>query len=114
MKGISIAIETIVYLILAVAVLSVLLPFFLMNATPGITQIELERQKNEYCTGYATNDPTCTGKNGNPVDTVKQDVINNIRTTCLELNRHFSFSYKCDGDMLTCIKNCCNIACPKS
>ena len=113
MKGISIAIETIVYLILAITVLSVLLFFFLSQAGPSQDQFKLEADRNRYCATYVSKDFSCTGKDGNPVDTVNPDVVNKIKTTCLELNRRFNFAYKCDGSNdLDCIKQCC-LTCPK-
>lgn len=114
MKGISMAIETIVYLILAITVLSVLLFFFLSQAGPSQDQFKLEADRNRYCSSYVSKDLACAGKGGSPVTDVQSDIVNKIKTTCLELNRRFNFNY-CQGDKagdLECIRDCC-ITCPK-
>lgn len=111
MKGMAIAIETIIYLILAVTVLSVLLIFFLTQAGPSQDQFKLEADRNRYCGSYVSQDFTCAGKDGKPVEGVQADLADKIRTTCIELNRRFNFAYKCTGDPLACIQSCC-LTCP--
>ena len=108
MKGISLAIETIVYLILAVLVLSVLLVFFLQNVGPSQRQIELEAKRANSCLAYVTNtdDTRCVGKDGKPSD-VAPEILNDIGSTCKGL-KEFSQYYPCnDIADLGCIKKCC-------
>lgn len=113
MKGVSLAIETIIYLILAIMVLAVLLLFFLTQAGPAQDQYKLEADRNRYCGTYTSLDFGCAGKGGQPVDSASQDLRKNIGTTCKELSRRFGFAYPCsDIADLTCIKQCC-LTCPK-
>ena len=114
MKGISIAIETIIYLILAITVLSVLLFFFLSQAGPSQDQFKLEADRNRFCGSYVSKDLTCAGKDGAPLTDVQSGIVTKIRSTCEELNRRFNFNY-CKGDNtgdLKCIRDCC-LTCPK-
>ena len=108
MKGISIAIETIVYLILAITVLSVLLLFFLTQAGPAQDQYTLEAKRGRFCGAYATKDFACVGKDNQPVE-VDPKVLEGIRSACTELTRRFNAGYtECQGsDMLKCIQKCC-------
>ncbi|HLD38738.1 MAG TPA: hypothetical protein VJB05_00300 [archaeon] len=112
MKGISMAIETIIYLILAILVLSVLLLFFLSQATPPQDQFALEAKRNSACAAYTTQDFRCVGENGQPL--IGGTIITNIQTSCNELTRRFNGGYdKCEsGSLLECIKQCC-LTCPK-
>ncbi len=115
MKGISIAIETIIYLILAITVLSVLLFFFLSQAGPSQDQFRLEADRTRYCGSYVSKDFACKGENGQPVDGLQTGLVDKIRTTCTELNRRFNFNY-CTKEGTTtdleCIRDCC-LTCPK-
>ncbi len=113
MKGISIAIETIIYLILGITVLSVLLFFFLSQAGPAQDQYTLEAKRNSLCGTYTSRDFSCVGKSNNPVDTVDPKVPDDIVNTCYELNRRFGFAYKCSSgsSKLQCIQSCC-LTCP--
>lgn len=104
MKGISIAIETVIYIILAVLVLTILLFFFTSQSGPAQQEISLQRERNELCGRIATAEPKCedlTGVNGNELSRLKTDIC----TTALKL---------CTGgeDDKVCIKKCC-IFCPK-
>ncbi|KHO47683.1 MAG: hypothetical protein QT00_C0002G0343 [archaeon GW2011_AR5] len=117
MKGVSLAIETIIYLILAVLVLMVLIGFFLTQAGPAQDQYALEAKRNSLCGAYVTNDFSCAGTGGNPVAAASPSVVQNIATTCAELNRRFGSAYRCTTSStsgsaaLDCIRSCC-ITCP--
>ncbi len=114
MKGISIAIETVVYLILAVTVLSVALFFFLSQAGPAQDQYTLEAKRDRYCMTYVSMDFSCAGgKDGRPVAGANADLLKNIGDACSEMKRRFGFPYECNGPAdLKCIQQCC-ITCPQ-
>lgn len=59
MKGVSLAIETIIFIILAVTVLSVLLLFFTTVGTPPQNAIELEQKRVTMCGEYIRIWPHC-------------------------------------------------------
>lgn len=109
MKGVSIAIETIVYLILAITVLSVLLFFFLTQAGPAQDQYKLEAERNRWCGSYVTKDLLCSGQNNGPHPGVSVEVVRKIKEACTELSRRFGYAYtECiGGDNLRCIQQCC-------
>ena len=115
MKGVSIAIETIIYLILAITVLSVLLFFFLTQAGPAQDQYTLEAKRQASCGAYTSVDFSCNGVNGQPKTGqggVQQKVLDDIGKSCSELSKRFGFAYACQGSAdLPCIKSCC-ITCP--
>ena len=116
MKGVSLAIETIIYLILAILVLTVLLTFFLTQAGPAQDQYTLEAKPNSLCGAYVSRDFACTGSAGSPKTGeggVAPKTVEDIGKTCSELNRRFGFAYCCSGGPanLKCIQSCC-ITCP--
>lgn len=115
MKGVSIAIETVIYLILAVTVLSVLLLFFLKIGGPAQDQYTLEATRNTLCGVYTSQDFACVGKGDNPVSGMDPKKIEELVNTCRELNRR-GFAYLCSGpatgsEGLKCIQDCC-LTCP--
>ena len=113
MKGIAIAIETVVYLILAVTVLSVALFFFLSQAGPAQDQYTLEAKRDRYCMTYVSLDFSCAGKDGKPVDGANAELLGNIGSACSEMKRRFGFPYECGSSAdLKCIQQCC-ITCPQ-
>ncbi|HIG96901.1 MAG TPA: hypothetical protein HA230_00970 [Candidatus Aenigmarchaeota archaeon] len=114
MKGISMTIETIIYLILAILVLSVLLLFFLSQAGPPQDQFALEAKRNSACGAYTVRDFRCAGKSGSPITNPGDPIPINIQAACHELTRRFNGGYdKCEsGPSLECIQQCC-MTCPK-
>ena len=109
MKGMSMAIETIIYLILAITVLSVLLLFFLTQAGPAQDQYTLEANRNRFCGAYAVKDFACVGKDGTNAVDIDPKVLSGIGTACGELTRRFNAGYTdCSGSAsLKCIQECC-------
>ena len=106
MKGVAIAIETVIYIILAVLVLTILLFFFTSQSGPAQQQINLQRERNEICSAIAAKDPKCEditaiGR------AVGADKLTKLRTGCNTL----SLCSQSDTESV-CIKKCC-IFCPK-
>ena len=104
----AIAMETVVYLILAVTVLSVALFFFLSVGGQPKHQFELEAQRSRFCGAYTLIDFECKGKDDKPVETDK-DILEGIGSACFELNRmNVGYYPDCVGSAsLECIKKCC-------
>ncbi len=59
MRGMAIAMETVIYLILAVTVLTVLLFFFTSQANPAQNKLELYRQQQDGCLAFAKQQKSC-------------------------------------------------------
>lgn len=100
MKGVSLAIETVVFIILAVLVLTILLFFFTSQSGPAQQEISLQRQRAEICGRIATADPKCetfTGVFG----------MDKLITTCAGLKLCTA-----GQDNEACVKKCCTIFCP--
>jgi len=106
MKGVSLAIETIIYLILAVTVLTILLYFFLSQASPVETEFELRQKQATLCGRYVNVDPKCEGDGTNPKGDAA--VISELVKTCEKLGIDPSY---CPTQNLHCIQVCCNV-CP--
>jgi hypothetical protein len=104
MKGISLAIETIIFIILAVTVLSVLLLFFTKTGGSSQTRVELEANRNIYCGNYISGDLQCKtdGKSITVLDTKK------FSETCGKLGVK-----GCPAISPECFSACCGIVCPK-
>ena len=106
MKGVAIAIETVIFIILAVLVLTVLLFFFTSQSGPAQQQISLQRERNEICSAIATKDPKCEDMAGIE-KTIGSDKMTKLRTSCNLLSLCSTTDNAKD-----CIKKCC-IFCPK-
>jgi hypothetical protein len=108
MKGVSLAIETIVYIILAVLVLTVLLYFFMSQATPGDERVRLERTRIEKCGEYARYDNKCNDISSTGVNPIVNSLSNDI---CKKLTIR-----NCPGvgeeEKKNCIRYCCAELCP--
>ncbi|MBI4895489.1 MAG: hypothetical protein HY831_03275 [Candidatus Aenigmarchaeota archaeon] len=59
MKGISLALETVILLILMAVVLAALMAFFLGVFNPSKTQLDTIRDKESTCVQYISRDPGC-------------------------------------------------------
>ena len=102
MKGVSIAMETIIYIILAVTVLTVLLFFFTSQAGPTQTRVELENKRAQLCGQYAQADFQCDSpQKANP------KTVSDLVSTCKSLDVP-----ECPTNAVNCIQRCC-ITCPK-
>jgi hypothetical protein len=101
MKGVSIAIETVIFIILAVLVLTLLLFFFTSQSGPAQQQINLQRERNEICGLLVTKHPKCDST----ADIVAEDIAK-LRKACDLLK------ICTGGDNEACFKKCC-IFCPK-
>lgn len=64
MKGISLAIETIIFIILAVTVMSVLLVFLGKTGGESQTEVSLLKDKEIYCGQYVMQNKMCKGATG--------------------------------------------------
>jgi len=62
-KGMSLAVETVIVLVLAAAVLTALLYFFRSSFTPVETQTHLIQKQTELCQRYLARDPLCKREN---------------------------------------------------
>ena len=99
-KGVSLSIETIVILILAVIVLAALLIFVSPVFNESQSTIGNELKRTRLCDAYVQDDPKCNGAGG-----VDAQIINDLKETCGNLG-------KCSGlNGADCAKDCC-IVCP--
>jgi hypothetical protein len=109
MKGISIAMETIVYVILAVMVLSVLLFFFTSLGGDSQRRVQMEQQRLQACGQYTMYDVKCESIDKFPTNIHnRNDVLKSIGEACKFLQYD-----QCNAETATieCIKNCC-MNCP--
>lgn len=110
MKGISLAVESIVIFIIAAAVLAILLYFFMTTANPSINIIQLKGEQTKWCNSYTTNDPNCDESGF--VDVTIQDELANV---CERLNTVEGGFDQCTGVFnIDCVKQCCKSFCPSS
>lgn len=113
-KGIAIATDTIIYIILGVTVLTVLLFFLTTNYAPVEDRVKLERDRAQFCDSYVRIDPDCdgradTGERGVGDQSSLDSVKSKLDPVCTKLN----VPAKCTGGGTTClISNCCAV-CPR-
>ncbi len=111
MKGISLAIETIIVVILAVTVLTVLLYFFRSTQGPVEDTLKLIQKQTNACSAYTSFDSRCSD-----ISKVQnQDVLKNIADACKGLNRQRGDYPACAGQStadIQCVKQCCKTFCP--
>ena len=101
MKGMAIAFETIIYLILAVMVLTVLLFFFTSQASPAQNEFQLLSDQREGCVAYAQQLPSC-GSEVFPL-------ASKLRKACDGLKQFNSCKAGIADDV--CFKECCRSYC---
>jgi len=109
MKGIAIAVETIVYLILAVTVMTVALMFFLSQGGKAQTDFEIEAARNSACAAYQYFDPGCTSPSS-----ATPDVKKAVSDACKKYSDRRGIGLvECNNpDDVTCVQRCC-LACPQ-
>ena len=111
LKGMSLATDTIVYLVLAVLVLTVLLFFFTKNSGEGVDATQLQLDRGRYCSTYIQFDMDCDGSIGTdegPSNKVFTDEQEKLTKICPKIN-----PAACTGQLTnTCLQSCCFV-CPK-
>jgi hypothetical protein len=112
MKGVSLAIETIIVIILAVSVLTVMLFFFRSNYTPAETIVQLITKQNNACSGYVFYDYDCDGES-NTRQTIPASILQDIAKACDGLNNQRGDYPSCAGASTdnACVKECCRSFC---
>ena len=117
MKGVSLAIETIIFIILAVTVLSVLLLFLTGTGGPAQSRIELENKRNIICGDYVRAVPLCD--NDGTGSGVKIKDLDKLKDICIKLgtvNPEGKSPQEKDpcsqsGDIEKCYAACCRLFC---
>lgn len=99
MKGISLAIETIIFVILAVIVLTVLLLFFTGTAGEAEDRIKLEQERTRLCEQYVQADRACN----DPAALSGFGDRSKLGDTCSKLNIIGCSS----SPELECVQRCC-------
>ena len=109
-KGIAIAMETIVYIILAVLVLAILLYFLTSQAGPAQSEAELQLARAELCLDYTAYDSTCENPNKIPSNAVtkkNKNLLAELFRVCKAIS-----GTRCSGQLTpACIQTCCFV-CP--
>lgn len=104
MKAVGLAIETIIVLILAVTVLSVLLYFFNYFYNPSQTKLDLMNKQKDLCVQYVRIDKTCEEM----IDSSElADIVDKIRDVCSKLD----YGECKAGSDVECVKACCKMFC---
>lgn len=119
MKGISLAIETIIFIILGVTVLTVLLFFFTSFGGQSQHEFELQQQRHQWCGTYSKYNPTCErGVHdkyfpSSTSDTAKKEILEMIGQACKGLNVPGCTGLGIDNKAsFECIQSCC-LHCPE-
>ena len=102
-KGIALAMETIVYLILAVLVLAILLYFLTSQAGPAQNQAELLQKSAQLCSDYIKADSTCSNING--VKILAGKTVSDLLDKCRKLN---TAGCSLGGNDQECVQRCCS------
>ena len=115
-KGISLPVETVIVIVLAIIVLAALLLFFTGTFTPGSDKIKLEQRKVDLCSNYVAADSECRLP---PPDTkLKTDLEKvcgdlGLPTNAAACCSTYCGSVKCEdqGDKYGCVKldDCRNV-----
>ena len=110
-KGVAIAVETIIYIILAVIVMTVLLIFFTGQAGPAQNRFQLETTRNNICGEYVSHNSACSATgHGEAAGLVVGDKMTKLGDTCAQLS--VAGCSRNTAASATCVKNCC-LTCPK-
>jgi hypothetical protein len=111
MKGIAIAMETIVYIILAVLVLGILIYFLTSQAGPVQNLADNTQKASAYCSLYIQLDSKCTSTTITSNQVIGTYAGNQVTTgklieVCGKLG-----TLDCGSNDLKCIQRCCTV-CP--
>lgn len=126
-KGMSLAIETIIILIIALTVFTALTYFFNLEFGKGKTTIDLLSGQNQWCGAYARQDSKCTTAGYNAMKTSKegQETLKMLTYYCTRLQGYPNCAdftqgkcqnndpSKCDKIAIEkCVFECCTVVCP--
>lgn len=118
MKGVSLPIETIIILALAIIVLGVLIWFFTTSSTPAIELTKLKQDQSIWCSSYQQNNPDCDDtKHREMAADQNSNIIPKIVEICSNLNSKEGGYSSCTTSNLRpedanpCIKQCCRMYC---
>ncbi|MCX6815229.1 MAG: hypothetical protein NT120_00055 [Candidatus Aenigmarchaeota archaeon] len=109
MKGVSIAIETIIYLIIAIMVMTVLIFFFMSQATPVENTFQWTQDQTRLCGQYLKLDSVCAGDGSGGLKPGTDTLVSTLVGVCAKLNTKDCLPGGLNK--LNCIQNCC-IICP--
>ncbi|MFH1421079.1 MAG: hypothetical protein ABIG30_03925 [Candidatus Aenigmatarchaeota archaeon] len=120
MKALSLSIETVIVLIIAVIILGILTYFIMNMAKPGLDKMKWQQDASLACGRYIKFDETCTDVpspsdcTANEQNALKLDAcaaINILKDVCNKLEYS-----SCTGGTpsVNCIKQCCSVVCPKT
>jgi|GEM_PF-2217004 len=110
-KGVAIAIETVIFIILAVVVLTVLLLFFNTQAGTAQDKFKREAERTEFCRQYVQYDPAC-GNRDEVTGPNRATILKGINEACGGLNVPNCQRGSEQEASPECIRNCCSIFCP--
>jgi len=114
MKGVSLAIETIIILILASAVLVTMLTFFNVNVDPTRDIVQSALAVNTACANYMTKAGTCEVSGLDNVDEFNRQLSLNVAKACKLANdkegKYPSCQYEDDLN-IQCLRECCSSYC---
>ncbi len=105
-KGISLAIDTTVIIILAVVVLAVLIGIFFVVIGPVGPEISARIKQTQVCNAYRSFDADCDGKEYTQYarDSKNENLLKELGTACNTLRIS---GCSTDSASYTCIKACC-------
>lgn len=123
-KGMSLALETIIVLILALTVFTALTFFFNLQFGRGQTTIDLLNGQREWCGAYVRQDSKCTTTGYSAMKTSKegQDTLRRLAFYCGKIEGYSNCisnlcsgtdPAKCDKEASEkCVFDCCTLYCP--
>ena len=102
-KGISLAIDTTIIIILAVVVLAVLIGIFFLVAGPTQDEFKARLTQSQVCGAYRNVDIDCDGKEYSNYAKDNENLLKELATACTTLKIS-----GCSGTAdIRCIKACC-------
>ena len=116
MKGVSLPIETIVILVLAVIVLVALLFFFTGIFGPSSSLVKLKQERSIWCGSYQRSNFDCEEGEHEDVD---ENIRIELARICSRLNQEEGGYPDCkydEGDVAghECVKKCCSEFCSEA
>jgi hypothetical protein len=123
MKGVTLPIETIVILVLAIIVFGVLLWFFVLSSSPSMNIAQLKQQQSILCSSYQERNVYCSKSEHENM--VYSSQIAKIIEICYQINLEDNTYPNCDEDLYDnryneedqagkgyyCVTECCHMFC---
>ncbi|MBI5347104.1 MAG: hypothetical protein HZB66_00660 [Candidatus Aenigmarchaeota archaeon] len=112
MKGFTLAVDTVVIIVVAGVVLLVILAFFKGSGSQGASQANLQQERTTICREYVQMDLNCDGTADDSSAAGKlKETRKKVVDICAKLGGYASCDDEKKGVVSGCVHDCCGFLC---